>query len=148
MYESSFEKKSRGVISDEHSGHGVGPSLLIYLFGKFIFKNWQTTKLWCDSAPSCWRTTHGWNFFLTEVQHKAPTCPGKHMHLRHDELISEDLSENHNTQCLFTHNKPASSFNVTNTASLFKICMPTKNWPISIREWLLIKNTKIYKIYN
>ena len=53
-------KKSNGVMSGERGGHGVGPSLLIHLFGKALLgsdRDRYHTFLKCDSEQSfkLWR---------------------------------------------------------------------------------------------
>jgi len=53
------KKKSRGVISGDHGGQGVGPSLPIHLFGNDAFTNLQTCEPQCGSAPCCWKIIHG-----------------------------------------------------------------------------------------
>jgi len=68
------KKKSRGVISGDRGGQGVGPSLPIHLFGNVVSKNRRKSELQCGGAPSCWKIIHGWN--SSEVQRKVPTCPG------------------------------------------------------------------------
>jgi hypothetical protein len=50
-----YKKKSRGVISGDHGGQGVGPSLPIHLFGNFASKNRRTFEPQCGGAPSCWK---------------------------------------------------------------------------------------------
>ena len=67
------KKKSRGVISGDRGGQGVGPSLPVYLFRNVASKNRRTYEPQCGGAPSCWKIIHGWN--SSEVQHKVPTCP-------------------------------------------------------------------------
>ena len=47
------KKKSRGMISGDRGGQGVGPSLPIHLFGKFASKNLRTSEHQCGVAPSC-----------------------------------------------------------------------------------------------
>jgi len=53
------KKKSRGVISGDHGGQGVGPSLPNHLFGNFASKNRRTCEPQCGGAPSCWKIIHG-----------------------------------------------------------------------------------------
>jgi len=67
------KKKSRGVISGDRGGQGVGPSLPIHLFGNVTSKNRRTSEPQYGGAPSCWKIIHGWN--SSEVQRKVPTCP-------------------------------------------------------------------------
>ena len=55
------KKKSRGVISGDLGGQGVGPSLPIHLFGNFASKNRRTCEPQFGGAPSCWKIIHGWN---------------------------------------------------------------------------------------
>ena len=50
-----MKKKSRGVISGDRGGQGVGPSLPIHLFGNVTFKNLRTCEPQCGGAPSCWK---------------------------------------------------------------------------------------------
>jgi len=52
-------KKSRGRISGDHGGHGVGPSLPIHLSGNVASKNGRTCEPQCGVAPSCWKIIHG-----------------------------------------------------------------------------------------
>jgi len=56
------KKKSRSVISGDHGGQGVGPSLPFHLFGNFSSKNRRTCEPECGGAPSCWKIIHGWNY--------------------------------------------------------------------------------------
>ena len=49
------KKKSRGVISGDHGGHGVGLSLPTHLFGNVVSKNRRTCESQCGVAPSCWK---------------------------------------------------------------------------------------------
>ena len=49
------KKKSRGVISGDRGGQGVGPSLPINLFGNVASKNRRTREPQCGGAPSCWK---------------------------------------------------------------------------------------------
>ena len=49
------KKKSRGVISGDRGGHGVGQSLPVHLFGNAASTNRQTCKPQCGGAPSCWK---------------------------------------------------------------------------------------------
>jgi len=53
------KKKSRGVISGDRGGQGVGPSLPIHLFGNVASKNRRTSVPQSGGAPSCWRIIHG-----------------------------------------------------------------------------------------
>ena len=55
------KKKSRGVISGDRGGQGVGPSLLIHLFGNVASKNRRTSEPQCAGVPSFWKIIHGWN---------------------------------------------------------------------------------------
>ena len=55
------KKKSRGVISGDRGGQGVGPSLPVQLFENFASKNRRTCEPQCGGAPSCWKIIHGWN---------------------------------------------------------------------------------------
>jgi len=52
------KKKSRGVITGDRGGQGVGPSLPIHLFGNYASKNRRTCELQCGGAPSCWKIIH------------------------------------------------------------------------------------------
>jgi len=55
----THKKKSRGVISGDRGGQGVGPSLPIRLFGNIASNNRRTCEPQCGGAPSCWKTIHG-----------------------------------------------------------------------------------------
>ena len=55
------KKKSRGVISGDRGGQGVGSSLPIHLFGYFASKNWRACEPQCGGPPSCWKIILGWN---------------------------------------------------------------------------------------
>ena len=46
------KKKSRGVISGDRGGQGVGPSLPIHLFGNVASKNRRTGVLQCKVAQN------------------------------------------------------------------------------------------------
>ena len=52
------KKKSRGVISGDRGGQGVGPSLLIHLFADVAFNDRRTSEPQCGGAPSCWNIIH------------------------------------------------------------------------------------------
>jgi len=52
------KKKSRGVISGDCGGQGVGPSLPVHLFGNVASKNPRTCEPQCGGAPSCWKIIH------------------------------------------------------------------------------------------
>jgi hypothetical protein len=52
------KKKSRGVISGDCGGQGVGPSLSVHLFGNAASKNPRTCEPQCGDAPSCWKIIH------------------------------------------------------------------------------------------
>ncbi|GBN38270.1 hypothetical protein AVEN_244996-1 [Araneus ventricosus] len=49
------EKKFKGAMSGDLSGHGVGPPLPIQRQGNFSSKTFRTPKLQFGSAPSCWK---------------------------------------------------------------------------------------------
>ena len=53
------KKKSRGVISGDHGGQCVRPSLPILLFGNVASRNRRTCEPQCGGAPSCWKIIHG-----------------------------------------------------------------------------------------
>jgi len=55
----SHKKKSRGVISGDRGGQGVGPSLQIHLFGNVASKNRRTSEPQCGGSPSFWKIIHG-----------------------------------------------------------------------------------------
>jgi len=55
------KEKSRGVISGDRGGQGIGPSLPVHLFGNVLSKNRRTCEPQCGGAPSCWKIIHGWN---------------------------------------------------------------------------------------
>jgi hypothetical protein len=69
------KKKSRGVISGDRGGQGVGPSLPIHLFGNVASKNRRTSEPQCHLVGKLSTA----ETLLTEVQRKVPTCPGEHL---------------------------------------------------------------------
>ena len=79
------KKKSRGVISGDRGGQGVGPSLPIHLFGNLSSKNRRNVNPSVEVHHLIGKLSTA-DTYLTEVQREVPICPGKHLSVVRERL--------------------------------------------------------------
>ena len=72
------KKKSRGVISGDRGGQGVGPSLPIHLFGNVASKSDEHVNPSVEVHYIVGKLSIA-ETLLIEVQLQVPTCPAKHL---------------------------------------------------------------------